>query len=142
MAKQSKAPSGKKKQHYKVKKGDSFWTIARHYRVPVRRLAKWNSMASRDTLQIGQKLVVWVDDTKSRNSSTKTTLSQLSLTKPGDPQVLRKLNYKVRNGDSLSRIASKFNLTIAQIAQWNSLNTKRYLQPGQRLKLFVDVRNL
>ena len=53
--------------------------------------------------------------------------------------VVRKVNYKVRAGDSLARIAQKFSVTVKEIARWNRLDTKRYLQPGQPLLLYVDV---
>ncbi len=77
-------------------------------------------MAPGDMLHPGKTLVIW---------------------QQGTPQngVTKKLTYTVRNGDSLSRIASKFNVKVSDIGKWNSLNTKRYLQPGQKLKLYVDV---
>jgi membrane-bound lytic murein transglycosylase D len=45
----------------------------------------------------------------------------------------------VRRGDSLARIAGNFRVTVNQIKQWNGLDGQRYLQPGQRLVLHVDV---
>ena len=54
---------------------------------------------------------------------------------------MRNITYKVRRGDSFARIADKFNVSIKDIERWNSLNRKKYLQPGQRLKLSVDVTN-
>ncbi len=80
-------------------------------------------MAPGDMLHPGKSLVVWLEG-KSANGVTK------------------QLTYTVRNGDSLSRIANKFNVKVADISKWNSLNTKRYLQPGQKLKLYVDVTRL
>jgi membrane-bound lytic murein transglycosylase D len=59
--------------------------------------------------------------------------------KQTDNSIMRTLTYTVRNGDSLSRIASKFNVKVSDITKWNSLKGKRYLQPGQKLKLYVDV---
>ena len=53
--------------------------------------------------------------------------------------VVRKVNYTVRSGDSLARIAQKFSVTVKEIARWNKLDTSRYLQPGQPLLLYVDV---
>ena len=53
---------------------------------------------------------------------------------------IRKVNYHVRKGESLSLIADKFNLSVKNIEKWNSqLIGKRYIQPGQRLVLYVDV---
>jgi len=110
----------KQKVRHTVKSGDTLWDIARKYKISTKQLAKWNGMAPGDMLHPGKTLVIW---------------------QQGTPQngVTKKLTYTVRNGDSLSRIASKFNVKVSDIGKWNSLNTKRYLQPGQKLKLYVDV---
>ena len=55
--------------------------------------------------------------------------------------IMRNITYKVRNGDSFARIADKFNVRISDIERWNSLSRTKYLQPGQKLKLSVDVTN-
>jgi membrane-bound lytic murein transglycosylase D len=55
------------------------------------------------------------------------------------PSKIRKIQYKVRRGDSLSRIAKKFRVRVRDIVQWNEIAPQRYLQPGQALTLFVDV---
>jgi membrane-bound lytic murein transglycosylase D len=57
---------------------------------------------------------------------------------PG-PSEIRKIRYKVRRGDSLSRIAKKFRVRVTDIVEWNAIGPERYLQPGQALTLFVDV---
>ncbi|MEJ2059094.1 MAG: transglycosylase SLT domain-containing protein [Gammaproteobacteria bacterium] len=44
---------------YTVKTGDSFWEIARYYKVSVHNLLRWNGMAPHDTLHPGMRLVVW-----------------------------------------------------------------------------------
>jgi membrane-bound lytic murein transglycosylase D len=45
----------------------------------------------------------------------------------------------VHKGDSLSRIADRFNVTVSDLRRWNTLSEGRYLQPGQHIKLYVDV---
>ena len=42
--------------------------------------------------------------------------------------------YKVRKGDTLSRIASKHGVTVAQLKKWNNLKSNN-IQAGQRLKI-------
>lgn len=127
---------GRVKKTYTVKQGDSFWTISRKYNVGMRKLAKWNAMAPRDRLSVGQKLVVW---TKHR-SKTITSIDTSRLVMPPNSRTKRWIRYKVRRGDSLARIASKFKVTVAQLRKWNKkLRRKKYIQPGQSLKLFVDV---
>lgn len=115
------------KAEYYVKSGDSFWSIAKRYQVGIRSLAKWNAMAPRDPLKIGQKLVIWSD------KSHPTAHTQM--TSARKHQTIR---YTIRNGDSLYLISKKFKVSINELKRWNSLN-KKYLQPGQKLKIIVDV---
>ena len=51
----------------------------------------------------------------------------------------KRIGYRVRRGDSLSRISQKFGVSINQLRRWNNLPKGKYLQPGQRLTLYVDV---
>ena len=44
---------------YRVRRGDTLWSIARTYRVYVKQLARWNAIGPRDTLRIGTKLRIW-----------------------------------------------------------------------------------
>lgn len=113
------------KIEYKVRSGDSFWEIARDHKVSIRSLAKWNGMAPGDTLKQGQKLIIWG---KAQNRAQR--------------EVIRKLTYTVRNGDSMARIAGKFKVRVPDIQRWNRQKAKnKYLQPGQKLTLYVDVTN-
>jgi membrane-bound lytic murein transglycosylase D len=38
----------------------------------------------------------------------------------------------------LSRIASRYSVSVSDLHRWNSIKGK-YLQPGQKLKLYIDV---
>jgi membrane-bound lytic murein transglycosylase D len=127
LAKTQNSARGKNssKIEYKVRSGDSFWEIAREHKVGIRELAKWNGMAPGDMLKQGQKLVIWKQKT-SRQSR----------------EVIRKLTYTVRSGDSLARIADKFRVRVQDLIRWNRQKSKnKYLQPGQKLTLYVDVTN-
>ncbi len=118
---------GTRREHL-VRPGESLWSISRSYGVSTRALAKWNGMAPIDTLRVGQKLVVWT-----RGNTN--TLANIRQTRPSNS--LHALRYTVRKGDSLYRIASKFNISVADIKRWNQVG--KYLQPGQKLKLYVDI---
>lgn len=116
----------RKDTYHTVKSGDSFWSIAKAHNVGVRQLASWNSMAPGDALAIGKRLVIW-------------SKPQQSVISSADRQIIRKVGYKVRSGDSLARIAGKFNVRVDDILQWNKISKRNYLQPGQHLTLYVDV---
>lgn len=107
-----------------VSSGDTLWDIAMAHKVGVGNLAKWNKMAPTDPLKIGAKLVVWTD--------------QVPVPDANSP-VMRNVVYTVRSGDSLARIADKFSVRVSDLAKWNNLNRKKYLQPGQKIKIKVDV---
>ncbi|SJL82261.1 lytic transglycosylase [Vibrio palustris] len=110
---------GQYKILHTVASGESLWTIARKNNVSYRSLAKWNGMSPIDTLSVGQKLVIWKDSS--------------------DGAIIRTVNYQVRSGDSISTIAAKFKVKTKDIIQWNNLANQKYLQPHQKLKLYVDV---
>ncbi|MEX1220865.1 MAG: LysM peptidoglycan-binding domain-containing protein [Idiomarina sp.] len=122
-------PKGKHRVDYQVDAGDTLWDISREYDVNLRQLAKWNGMAPTDMLRPGQKLAIWLSEAP-------------QVTPNNRAGVIRGLSYRVRQGDSLARIAGRFNVTIAEIEKWNKISRLAYLQPGQQLKLFVDVTNL
>ena len=102
---------------YVVRAGDSLWTIGRDHGVSVAKLMKANHVGPRDVLRVGQRLRV----------------------PGGTDKVIRTVNYGVRRGDSLAKIAARFNVQVSDIATWNQLNVQNYLRPGQSLKLYVDV---
>jgi membrane-bound lytic murein transglycosylase D len=124
---QNKARGSTRVSHT-VRGGDTLWGIARKYGVSTRSLAKWNGMAPGDTLSVGRALVVWTDPGRQRAAPTASPAARE-----------RKIRYTVRRGDSLYVIAQRFRVTVAQIRKWNNLDTKKYLQPGQKLTMFVDV---
>jgi membrane-bound lytic murein transglycosylase D len=123
--KQATVRQGNRVEHI-VASGESFWTISRKYGVDIKKLASWNGTSPRDTLAVGQKLVVWTNQPVARSAGQGNGLT-------------RKLKYTVRNGDSLYLIASKFRVTVAQLVRWNNIDKNNILRPGQRLTMYVDV---
>ncbi|MDO6694793.1 LysM peptidoglycan-binding domain-containing protein [Aliiglaciecola sp. 3_MG-2023] len=117
-------PRGTYSLKHKVQSGDTFWDLSRKYKVDMRSLAKWNGMAPNDPLMPGKDLVIW--------------LKQASESQRKDA-VMRSLTYTVRKGDSLARIANKFKVNLVDLKRWNQDKLRKYLQPGQKIKVYVDV---
>ncbi|MDH3901341.1 MAG: LysM peptidoglycan-binding domain-containing protein, partial [Gammaproteobacteria bacterium] len=109
------------KQTYKVRTGDSLWSIAQQHNVKVSQLTIWNRLDSR-TIRPGQELAIWRKGTAPHKGKT-----------------TRSVSYTVRSGDSLYRISRRFSVSINELRRWNELPKGKYLQPGQRLKVYVDV---
>lgn len=128
---QSQGENGSKKITHKVRRGDSFWKIARQHGVSVTALTRWNAMAPGDKLRPGQTLVIW--------SSNNEALAKSQAPAVNSRSTVRKVNYQVRNGDSIAGIADRFNLTVKDILGWNKVSSNSYIHPGQSLTLFVNV---
>lgn len=121
----ARQPQNSQRIDYTVRAGDSFWKIANSHEVTVAELARWNGMVPKDSLSVGQNLIIW-----SNNSTVQ----------PIRREEIRKINYRIRRGDSLARISDKFNVSLADVMRWNSQRAnQKYLQPGQSLTLYVDV---
>jgi membrane-bound lytic murein transglycosylase D len=119
------APASGKTLTYRVHNGDSLWVIARTYNVSVKQLSQWNNLAAGTTIKPGQRLTIRKPHSPTQASST-----------------VRPVHYTVRKGDSLSLISQKFNVSVNDLKEWNSLEKQKYLKPGQRLKLYIDVVRL
>ncbi|RZR49596.1 LysM peptidoglycan-binding domain-containing protein [Vibrio vulnificus] len=119
LAKTQATARGKYKLTHTVKSSESLWSIAKANKVDHQALAKWNGMGPRDTLRIGQDLVIWKESSEGA--------------------IIRTVFYKVRSGDTISGIATKFKVKSNDIVKWNALQNQKYLKPGQQLKLYVDV---
>jgi membrane-bound lytic murein transglycosylase D len=145
----------KDKSRYTVQKGDTLYKIARDLDVPVKELAAWNDLTLQAKVKIGQKLTVKHNDDNNEKISEPTATAFASAIPSVDTirpehsgpgkvlgsEVTRKISYQVRHGDSLTRISRRFNVTIAQIRQWNP-SVKKRVRPGQSLTVFVDVTKL
>lgn len=138
---------------YVVKKGDSLYKISRTYNTTVNNIKTWNNLKS-DTIYVGQSLVVQnnknTTSTTSKTSNTsntkKTSTSSISTFNPtvSNQSSSNTATYKVERGDSLFKIARKFNTSVATIKSINNLKSDT-IYVGQVLKISsaptVEVSN-
>lgn len=121
------------RQHvHVVRRGDSLWGIARRTGMDVNTLAMMNGMQPGDTLRAGQKLQL---TSNSGGPSRRTKLASTSGSSGARPVM-----YTVRVGDTLSAIARMFQVTVAQIVDWNDIGTHSPITPGQKLTIRVSSR--
>jgi membrane-bound lytic murein transglycosylase D len=113
-----------------VRSGDSLWRIARNNGISVNTLAMMNGMQPGDTLRKGQKLRL------TSNASSSSSAAAVLADGSGN----RKVTYTVRSGDTLSRIAKLFQVSVAQITTWNGISSRSTIKPGQKLTIRVSSR--
>jgi transposase-like protein len=102
---------------HRVIPGERLVEIARRYGVAVTNILQWNELqAPKPLLRAGQKLRIW--------------------TAAPAPERRRKL-YTVRDGDSWSRIARRFDVDQSRLRRdWNPALTE--LAPGDEVVVWVD----
>jgi LysM repeat protein len=116
----AQSPATANPSPYLVKKGDTLWSIARKHGLSVQQLSSWNRLTAETAIQVGQQLQVsaLVDGggavsvgTDRRNAS----------------------HYTVKPGDSLYGISRQFNVSVADLQQWNRLDSGEIIIAEQQL---------
>ena len=99
-----------------VKRGDTLFGVARRHGLTVAQLSAANpALGSR--LKPGQTIRLPSKETALRNSRAIQPVSlKTDIENPAEP-----LRYKVRRGDTLSNIAQRFDVSLADIRSWNPL---------------------
>ncbi len=104
-------------REYNVVQGDTLGEIAQRHRLSVKSLMAQNDIVS-SRIRVGQVLKI-------------PSISHVSL-----PSFARPTQYyRVRQGDSLWKIAHAYQVKTQNLARWNGLNPKAPLKIGNRLKI-------
>lgn len=144
-ARQSVSSSGKSKgqRSYKVKGGDTWWSVAKKAGISSSTLQKLNGADAPEPLKIGQTLVLPGKGGSTASSSVKDTISKTSKSSKDKKKSTSKKTAKtgkgshtVRQGDTLMSISRNYKLDVDDLATWNGLNKKKYtLKIGQKIRL-------
>ncbi|RJP62171.1 MAG: LysM peptidoglycan-binding domain-containing protein [Ignavibacteriales bacterium] len=111
---------------YVVKKGDTIGHIAEKYKIYASDIRQWNNLVG-SRINIGQELIIYP------NKSSREEDLQNNTQTFANPANISKL-HKVKEGESLWSIAKRYNIKVADIMKWNSLNSDK-IRPGSELKI-------
>ena len=109
-----------------VRRGDSLWGIARRHGMSVRRLAALNDLSHDDVLHAGERLRLY---TRVRHVRHGEVASGRAST--------HEIIYTVRSGDSLWRIAHRFQVSVREVRAWNAISLHTPIVAGQKLTIRV-----
>ena len=117
---------------HQVVRGETLSSIAGRYGTSVSSLKKLNKLKS-DKVKVGQKLAV-VTKGSSQELGASAEKSAPTTQRPGRAKS-RPSSYTVQAGDSLSRIASRFGMSLTELQDLNSLGRSGAIYPGDKLTL-------
>ena len=105
--------------NYTVKSGDTLWKIANDYGTTVNEIASINNISNPNLIYPGQTLKILTNST-SEGSETRATGS---------------ITYTVKRGDSLSKIALAYGVSVNHIVELNNISNPNLIYPGQKLRI-------
>lgn len=108
---------------YRVRAGDSMSKIASAHGVTVEWLAQQNHISSRGKIYPGQILKV--------PGGVSATVAQSA----GAPASATYVDYRVKSGENLTEIASRYGMSASRLAQINNLSVRGKIYPGQTLRV-------
>ncbi len=111
-------------KHHRIKSGDTLLALAKHYGIRVDDIITLNRIKNPRVLTIGTDLVLPLS-----KKFTRLPVEELK----DDYVRTRRQIYKVRNGDSLWKIARRFDVREKQLRVWNRLGWSNVIRPGQTL---------
>ena len=109
-----------------VKRGETLYSIARLYGLPVEKICSANKMSTKYHVKVGERLVI------PSSGAKKAAVAKNEAAAPEKQE--RIIKYYVKPGDSLSSVAKKFHTTMADIKKLNNLK-RNTLDKGQVLKI-------
>ncbi|WP_462410331.1 C40 family peptidase [Neobacillus sp. Marseille-QA0830] len=118
---------------YTVVKGDALIKIANKYHVTVGELQQWNNLSS-TLIYAGQVLNVSAPGSSSSTSAPVAAPATQPAAAAPAAQTSTAGEYTIVSGDSLSKIAAKFNTTVQELKTLNGLTSDR-IYAGKTLKV-------
>lgn len=106
----------KKAATYTVKSGDNLTAIADKFGVTVSEIKEWNNLTS-DVIKEGQVLKLYPVKESTKKKEKETSKTEY---------------YTVKKGDTLAKIADKYDVSISDIKKWNKL-TDDNIMIGQKI---------
>jgi LysM repeat protein len=107
---------------YVVRPGDTLFKISRQYGVSIQALAEANHIVNPNLIYVGQVLVI-------------PTGGGTVPPPPAPPPPGTGSTYVVQRGDTLSRIAARFGVTVTALAQANNIANPNVIYVGQVLTI-------
>ena len=128
---------------HKVKKGDNLSEIAAKYDVAMSDIKKWNKLKN-NNVALGKSLKIITNERVVTTVKKLVKSENIAATEKSKKEAVENTDkpedfYIVEQGDNLSTIAKKHNITIDELKKWNNLQDNT-IQLESKLKI-ADITN-
>ncbi len=117
--------------NHKVKRGESLEKIAAHYDVAIADIKSWNKLRT-SRIKAGQYLEIYSSNGDDESVEEAPSVSKKTSASPASSESI--VVHTVKRGETLEKIANKYNVTIADVKKWNRLSSSKIVV-GQKLKI-------
>lgn len=128
-------------RRYTVRRGDTLSGVASRNRISRTELAVANGIGTRARLRIGQTLIIprlpaaaMASNAPRSSSSSASSSSSRGVQRASRSGASKTTVYRVRKGDTLSQIAARHSVTVAELKRWNNRRSNN-LKIGERLTI-------
>jgi len=118
--------------YYKIKRGDTLFSVAGHFNTKVAVLLKLNNLKLEDPLFAGRKILVPVNKT---GNEGKTSVAALEQKEKSNVRKKPSRIYTVKKGDTLFLLAKNNSTTIQELLKINNMKSTDPLLYGLKIKL-------
>jgi N-acetylmuramoyl-L-alanine amidase len=118
---------------YKIKKGDTLFSVASSFKTKVGVLLKLNDMKLEDTIFIGQEIIVPADKTDNEDKDEGINKKQSEKETKSKSRGKSLKFYTVKKGETLFIVAKKNSTTLAELLKINNMKITDPLLYGQRI---------
>lgn len=127
---------------YSAKRGERIDYIAKKFNIHPSELREVNNLSSKKKIAYAGPLLVPADvrDAGAADATDinyDTNLAELHTNVENEPNTSRTIRYKVKRGDTISSLASKFNVEKSHLLRFNGISA-RGLKAGQVIKVITN----
>jgi membrane-bound lytic murein transglycosylase D len=134
---------------YRVRGGDSARDIAGFFHVSLDELRLWNNIASDSALQLGMVMQLFVPGSVDLRRAVYLPPERVRVLTVGSEEFFEyhealrdrvRIRYRIEQGDTLSSLAERYDLSVGSIARINGWSTAHALVPGAEIILYVPTK--
>lgn len=125
-----------------VKSGETLSMLAKRYHTTVGDIMRANDMNSKSILKIGKKIKIPTASSASAQKEEAKKIPEKSSSTKQTTQLKKDIDatiHVVEEKETLYSISKKYNVTVAQLIQWNDLHNDN-IHPGQKLVIIPETK--